>query len=239
MIMYKGVIMKRIYVFMVNLPTFANKCSYFFTRFKYSHISICLDSEFKKFYAFQKKNIKTPLVGGFMEENESYFFQAKNVTSLDEIIFEIPVSDEEYNEIFNFITRIKEDREYIFNYISVLFMFLMGGFKVYKSFHCCEFACKVLKNVDSIKLPKKTYKMHPKDLYKVLLKFEHYEKTINIKDFELDDDNIFFKDIKLKSVIKKSYYTVTENIIRSILKRPRKEYNYFKTNYDESDVKNN
>lgn len=211
---------------MVRLPTFVNKCSFFFTRFKYSHISICLDSEFKKFYAFQIKNIKTPLVGGFMEENESYFFQAKNITSLNEIVFELPVTDEEYTKISNYITTVKEDKEYIFNYVSALFMFLIGGIRVYKSFHCCEFACEVLNNIDSIKLPKKTYKMHPKDLYKLLIKFEHYEKTINIKDFEFDNDNIFFKKIKLKSVIKKSYYTVTENVIRSILKRPIK--NIFK-----------
>ncbi len=228
--------MKKIYVFMVHLPSIANKCSYIFTGFKYTHISICLDNEFKKFYAFQVKNIRTPLVGGFMQENESFFFQAKNVTSLEELVFELPVTDEEYIKVSNYVTSIKEDKEYIFNYVSSLFMFLVGGIKVYKAFHCCEFACEVLNNIDSIEFPKKIYKMHPKDLYKSLLKFEHYKKTININDYEFDDNNIFFKQLKAISVIKKSYYSVTECIIRAILKRPRKNYNYCKLNYDDSDV---
>ena len=227
--------MKKIYISMIKLPTLANTLVYIFSGFKYSHFSICLDNDLKKHYSFQVRNRKTPLVGGFIEENESYFFHGKKDISLDEIIFEIPVSDVEYANIKNHINNIKSDNEYIFNYISSLFMFTLGGFKVYKSYHCCEFISEILLMIDGVKLPKKSYKMRPKELYKVLSKYKSYKKVIKSNDYNIDVNNAFFKNVKLNSVIAKSYYTTTESIIRLILKRPRKNFDYYKTNFYKND----
>ena len=118
---------------MVELPTLANKIVYFLTGFKYSHFSICLDSELENLCAFQVRNKNISLVGGFMKEHESFYFHGKKNHSLNEMIFEIPVTNKEYYEISKFIKKIENDKEYIFNYFSCLFMYVFGGLKGYKS----------------------------------------------------------------------------------------------------------
>lgn len=228
--------MKKIYIVMVELPTLANKILCFFTRFKYSHFSVCLDDKLKKLYAFQVRNKKTPLVGGFMEENESYYFHGKNV-KLHEMIFEIPVSDKEYREIYNFIKRIKNDKEYIFNYVSALFMLLFGGLEVYKSYFCCDFISDILNIIDDIELPKKSYKMKPKDLYKLLIKYKHTSRIIDSSKYNINVRKEFLKDIKTTSIIKKSFYTISESIYRFIFGKARKNYDYKKTCFYSNDFK--
>ena len=86
--------MKKIYVIKVELPTLANKIVYLLSGFKYSHFSICLDNKLNNLYAFQVRNKKTSLVGGFMEENESFYFHGKKNIQLKETVFEIAVSNE-------------------------------------------------------------------------------------------------------------------------------------------------
>ena len=152
------------------------------------------------------------------------------------MIFEIPVTNKEYYEISKYIRTIEKDKEYVFNYISCLFMLIFGGLKSYKSFHCCEFVSEILNMINSVDLPKKTYKMHPKDLYNVLKNFNHYEKKIFSNDYEIDD-SIFFKNIKATSVIKKSLYSTTESIIRFVFQKPRKKYDYHNCNFYINDIK--
>ncbi len=85
--------MKKIYIIMTQLPTFTNKSVYFITGFKYTHFSISLDDKFEKLYAFQVKNKSHPLVGGFVTENESFYFYGKKNIKLNEIVFEILVKN--------------------------------------------------------------------------------------------------------------------------------------------------
>ncbi len=229
--------MKKIYIFLVELPTLANKITYILSGFKNTHCSISLDNKFTKLYSFQVRNKKTPFVGGLMEENESFFFHGKKNIELNEIIFEVPITDKDYLKIEKYIKRVKNDPEYIFNYVSGLFMFIFGGIKVYKSYHCCEFISEILNMIDGINLPKKPHKMHPKDLYQFLLKYKYTSKTISSNDYKINDKELFFKELKKTSVIKKTLYTITESIIRAIKKSPRKNYNYRMTNYYKEDIK--
>ena len=108
---------------------------------------------------------------------------------------------------------------------------------MYKSYHCVEFVSVVLNMIDEISLPKKTYKMHPKDLYLVLKNFKSTSKIICSDDYEIDNEKPFFKELKEKSIIKKSFYSITESIIRAVLKRPRKNFDYNMMNFSESDYK--
>ena len=91
--------------------------------------------------------------------------------------------------------------------------------------------------IDSVKLPKKTYKMHPKDLYKILKKYNYQERKIFSNDYNIDC-SIFFKNIKASSALKKSLYTITESILRVTFKRTRKKYDYRNCNFCVEDLKN-
>lgn len=219
---------------MVQLPTVANKITKLMTGFDYSHSSLSFDENLETLYSFQVKNRKVFLVGGFVKETHDTYFHGKNV-SLKEMVFKVPVSDDEYRTVKDFIQRLTDDQEYIFNYVSALFMFTLGGVKSYKAYHCIEFVSEVLSRVESIKLPKPTHKMHPKDLYRVLEPFMIKKGLIHADDFEFKD-NPFMKKIRFGVAVKKSLYSVKEAICRVALQRTSKNFNCRNVNFYDDDT---
>lgn len=220
---------------MVQLPTIANKCVKFFTKFDYSHSSLSFDEKLDTLYSFQVKNRKVFLVGGFVKETHDTYFHGKDVV-LKELVFKIPVTDNEYEKILSFVQQLTNDNEYIFNYVSALFMFIFGGIKSYKAYHCIEFISEVLSLIENIKFPKPIHKMQPKDLYNVLKPFLIQDREIDSKDFETTE-NPFIKKIKIHVALKKSLYSVKEAICRSVFQRTSKNFNYKNVNfYDEDTV---
>jgi len=228
--------MKYIYITMVQLPTIINKYVTFITKFEYTHFSIAFDEDLERLYSFQVKNDKIPFVGGLVEETQGFYFHGKENIYLKEMVFKVPVSESEYTKIYSFVENVKNDKEYTFNYVSALVMFIIGGVKAYKSYHCVEFICVLLSFIKGIEIPKESYKMHPKDLYEVLRPFENLKRDICSEDFETED-NIFLKRIKLSSGVRKSLYSIRESICRTVLYRTTKKFNYRMINYYEEDVK--
>lgn len=228
--------MKHIYIAMVQLPTLANRCATMLTKFPCIHASISFDENLEKLYAFQIKNKDTPLVGGLVEETQAIYFHGKNNIYIKELVFKIPVTDNEYENMKLFVNNIKNDSEYIFNYVSALFMFFIGGVKSYKAYHCIEFISEVLSLTTTIKLPKKNHKMLPQDLYKTLLPFMIQERNLCSNDFDISND-IFLKEIRFSAKLKKSFYSVAEAIYRTLFKKVSKNFDSKKVNYYESDIK--
>lgn len=225
--------MKYIYITMVQLPTFANKCVKIFTNFDYSHSSISFSENLETLYSFQIKNRKAFLVGGFVEETHDTYFHGKDV-SLKEMVFKIPVEDDKYDEVVNFINTVKNDKEYMFNYVSALFMFVFGGVKSYKAYHCIEFITEVLNHTETIVSHKPSHKMKPKDLYELLKYYKIKDEIINFRDFQ-PKQNPFMKKLKMGVKIKKSIYSVREAICRFVLQRPTRNFNYKYINFYDED----
>ena len=229
--------MKKIYIVQVELPTMINGIVKFITGYKYNHFSLSLDSSLDELYSFQVRNMNTFLVGGFMKEREVYYLHGKKDLKLKEFVYEIPVSDEEYKRVSTFVKKVEHDEEYIFNYISSLFMFSFGGIKGYKAFHCTEFVSEILLLLNDIKLPREPHLMRPKDLYSILKKYKYKEKTLSSNEFKIPDKDMFFKKIKIMSAIKKICYCVKESFCRVIFKRKSKNYNFRNVNFYECDVR--
>lgn len=218
---------------MVQLPTFANKCVKIFTNFDYSHSSISFSENLETLYSFQIKNRKAFLVGGFVEETHDTYFHGKDV-SLKEMVFKLPVEDDKYDEVVNFINTVKNDKEYMFNYVSALFMFVFGGVKSYKAYHCIEFITEVLNRTDTVISHKPPHKMQPKDLYELLKYYKIQDEMINFRDFQ-PKQNPFMKKLQMGVKIKKSIYSVREAICRFILQRPTRNFNYKYINFYDED----
>lgn len=229
--------MKKIYIVQVELPTMINGIVKFLTGYRYNHFSISFDDSLKELYSFQVRNMNTFLVGGFLKENECYYLHGKKDIQLKEFIYEIPVSDEEYERVFNFVKDVEHDNEYIFNYISSLFMFSFGGIKGYKAFHCTEFIAEIFLLIDGIKLPREPHLMRPKDLYSILKNYKFKEKVISSLNYEIPKKDMFFKKIKVLNALKKICYCVKESFCRVIFKRKSKHYDYRKVNFYDCDVK--
>lgn len=218
---------------MVQLPTFANKCVKIFTNFDYSHSSVSFSKNLETLYSFQIRNRKAFLVGGFVEETHDTYFHGKDV-SLKEMLFKVPVEDDKYQEVVRFINQLKNDQEYMFNYVSALFMFVFGGIKSYKAYHCIEFISEVVVKTGSIVLAKPPHKMKPQDLYEVLKPYKIKDGEIHFADFK-PKQNPFMKKLKFGSMMKKSAYSVREAICRAALKRTTKNFNYKNINFYDED----
>lgn len=228
--------MKYIYITMVQLPTIINKYVTFITGFEYTHFSISFNENLNELYSFQLKNKKIPFVGGLTKETEGSYFQGKKNITIKEMIFKIPVNEKEYRKIFQFVEKVKNDKEYTFNFVSVLIMFVTGGINAYKSYHCTEFVSVILSFIKEIKLPKKTYKMHPIDLYNVLKPYLYIKRNISSNDFEIQDE-LFLKTIKTNIAIKKSLFSIKESLCRTFFYRTTKTFNYKNINFYCNDIK--
>lgn len=96
--------MKKIYIVMMVLPTFINKLVYCLTGFEYTHFSLALEKDLNKLYSFQIKNKSTTLVGGFMEEEQVFYFHGKKDINAND--YAIP--DNVFFKNIKFTTAVKK-----------------------------------------------------------------------------------------------------------------------------------
>ena len=72
--------MKEIYIVLTHTGTTLSGVVKFYTRKKYTHVSIGLDSELNELYSFGRLNPYNPFKGGFVREdlNNGTFARFKN-----------------------------------------------------------------------------------------------------------------------------------------------------------------
>ena len=179
--------MKEIYILLTHTGTILSGIVKFYTKKKYTHVSISLDSELKELYSFGRLNPYNPFKGGFVHEDlkNGTFARFKNTVGS---IYLLKVSDEEYKNIIETIEHIKTNKDkYKFN---VLGLFLVSIHKKYQkkdTFYCAEFVKYVLEKSLNKKLLPEVIK--PMDflkldnielIYEGLLRQYNYEKNANI-----------------------------------------------------------
>lgn len=178
---------KYVYVVLIESYTGLGKLLKKFTGYRYEHIAVCLDKDLKEFYSFSRKQHHHPFKAGFMREYRDYY-------AFDEYqkfyskIFAIPVTEEKYDEIKDFIDRLLADDEQIFNLFAMLTTPILHGFRLYKAHNCMDFTAKVIEKA-GVKLDKPYYKYDIPDMEKLLEKCgfpvkEGYVKRLDSEDYE-------------------------------------------------------
>ena len=147
--------MKKVYVILSHTGTILSKIIRMRTGAEYTHASIALDINLKKMYSFGRLNPYNAFIGGFVREHK-YFGTFKRFKNTKVSIFEIEVTDKQYDDInyqINFIKKNK--RKYSFNYLGLIFAGLNKKVTNEWRFYCSEFVKYVLKssNVDVSNLP--------------------------------------------------------------------------------------
>ena len=138
--------MKQIYLVLTYTGTTLAKIVKFYTKKKYTHTSIGLDSELKELYSFGRLNPYNPFIGGFVHEglNKGTFRRFKNTKGA---VYCLNVTDEQYNCIVNTIENIKQNRdEYKFNIIGLFLVSINKKYQKQDTFYCAEFVKYVLEN---------------------------------------------------------------------------------------------
>lgn len=169
---------KSIYVIFFSTPFKIGAVIRKFTKNKYNHSAISLDSDFSKVYSFARYNKNNPLYGGFVHES---LLRYNNKGMTAEIkICQIPIAEEDYNDLLNYIKKLSASKkEYIYNLYSALTYVFEKKVQIKKSYTCVEFVLKILsKYCQNLKIDKdKFYSIL--DLENILKKYIIYEGKID------------------------------------------------------------
>lgn len=146
--------MKKIYIVLTYSGTLLSKVIKEFTKDEFSHVSISLDIELEQMYSFGRLHPYNMFMAGFVQEkiHEGTFKRFYNTRTK---VYELAVTDEQYNKVVETIENIKKEREkYKFN---ILGLFAVGFHKKLRnknSFYCAEFVKYVMEQAKiDIKLP--------------------------------------------------------------------------------------
>ena len=177
--------MKEIYIALTHTGTTLSKIVKFYTKKKYTHISIGLDSELKELYSFGRLNPYNAFIGGFVHEelNKGTFARFKNTIGA---VYSLTVTDEQYKSIVDTIEHVKENKEkYKFNIIGLFFVSINRKYQKKDTFYCAEFVKYILETSFNKKLLPEIIK--PMDfleldnmelIYEGLFsRYEHTDKT--------------------------------------------------------------
>lgn len=187
--------MKDIYVVLIKANTGLGKILRKFSRYEYTHIAVSLDASLTDFITFSRRKHYLPLDAGFMHEYRDYYAFGKN-KKVKIKVFKLPVNDENYNNILDFIQKIEMDKEYIFNLFSMMTMPIIHGFEIYKTYNCMSFTSKIIELTNIVALEKPYFKYSIKDIDKRLTKFECFEgylvrRTSSNYDTYMKKQNLF------------------------------------------------
>lgn len=205
---------KFIYIVLVKALTGLGKFARIFSNYEYTHIAICLDDNINDFITFSRKYHYSPFDSGFMHETlDCYAFGNNEKVKLK--IFKVPISEQSLTNIKEYIKKIENDDEYIFNLYSMITMPIFHGFKVYKSHNCMTFVSKMLDMTDTIKLEKKYYKYSIKDLD--LLLTNYLWKEEEFKKEKEENENYMNKISLIKNI--NLFLSLNIKLISRIIKR--------------------
>lgn len=150
--------MKEIYLVLTHTGTVLSNIVKFYTKKKYTHISIGLDSELNELYSFGRLNPYNAFVGGFVHEklNKGTFARFSNTMGA---VYSLKVTDEQYKSIVSTIQHIKENKDkYKFNIIGLFFVSINKKYQKEDTFYCAEFVKYILETSFNKKLLPKIIK---------------------------------------------------------------------------------
>lgn len=163
-----------IYIVLVKAMTGLGKFARKFSKYEYTHIAVCLDDKLDDFITFSRRKHYTPFDSGFMHETmDCYAFGNNEKIKLK--VFNVPVTLDNKEKIIKYISKIENDKDYIFNLYSMATMSILHGFRIYKALNCMSFVSKIIELSNSIPMNRKYYKHNIKDIDKLLSNFGYKE----------------------------------------------------------------
>ena len=159
----------------------------------YNHCALALDKELTQLYAFARPEQHGLLLGKMVRETKDRYTNGDTV-SIPACVLEIPVTEEQYELVSKRVREIENDKEYMYNFLSVITHPFKGGMSVYKSYSCVEFVAAILKMIDA-NLCKEACRYLPDDLYL------HYQDKIafegDLRSYmsQSKRDDVYFKGL--------------------------------------------
>lgn len=189
---------KAIYIVLIKAMTGLGKFARKISGYDYTHIAVSLDETYSDFVTFSRRMHYAPFDAGFMHEKREHYAFGKH-DGVKVRVFRIPVTYEAYKRITDFVSEVENDDKYVFNFLSMVTMPLIHGFKIYKAYNCMSFAGKILELSDAVRMDRKYYRYSIKDFDRMLSVFHNEEKYLkkNSEDTDYMAKINIFKNIWL------------------------------------------
>lgn len=136
--------MKQIYFVITHTGTILSKIIKWYTKEKFTHVSIALDFQLTRMYSFGRLNPYNPFWGGFVHEQiQSGTF--KRFKNTEAVVYSLTIQDKEYRRIEEKIEQmLQKKKEYGFNVRGLLSARKRKKRKKEKAFYCAEFVKSLL-----------------------------------------------------------------------------------------------
>jgi len=159
--------MKKVYIIQMDTKTIPSRIISLFTMYKYSHVAISFNRNCDITYSFGRKNLYSILNGGFVIENKSgKFFKKFRDTKCR--IYEISVTDKQYNDLVKIIKYMKKNKEcYKYDYLGIILRYLKIPVTFKNKYVCSYFVAQLLEEANVCDFKKDTCFVGPKDFEKV------------------------------------------------------------------------
>lgn len=159
--------MKSIYIVLTATGTLVSRCIGLYTKARYNHVSLCLDSDIHEFYSFGRKITWFPLYGGFViERKDSGLFKAFGNTMC--AVYRLDVEEHKFEALEQTIRHfILNRRKYGYNLIGLFGVMLNVPLKRKNKFFCTQFVATMLQNNGIHDFGKELSLVTPHDFYEI------------------------------------------------------------------------
>lgn len=159
--------MKEIYIMLTQSGTLVAKSIKLYTRAKYNHVSIGIDSQMRIFYSFARRVRYFPLIGGFITEivDEGLF---KKYFDCECIVYSITVDRAVYKKFRMLLDKyIKNSKKYKYNLLGFFCVVFNIPFEFKYRNTCAEFAAKMLHEAGIYTFNKRFSLVRPDEFSKI------------------------------------------------------------------------
>ncbi|MEA5010798.1 MAG: hypothetical protein VB100_03640 [Angelakisella sp.] len=134
------------------------------TNKEYTHVSLSLDKEMTQLYSFGRRSNYMPIIAGFVKENPQGGVFSKYDTLCS--VYEIEVSDEEYDRIRGLIASfLAEYKQYQYNFLGLPLIALQIPRRCRRHFVCSQFVAYLITLGGVATFPKDYSIVQPEDFY--------------------------------------------------------------------------
>jgi|LSQX01.2.fsa_nt_gb hypothetical protein len=171
--------MKSIYIVLTATGTLFSRCIGLYTKARYNHVSICIDSQINEFYSFGRKIIWFPLYGGFVvEHTDSGMYKAFGNTMC--AIYRIDVEDNKFKSLEKSISKfIKNKKNYGYNILGLFGVIINRPLKRRNKYFCTQFVATMLQNNGIFDFGKDLSLVTPQDIYNIPNLIQVYEGKLS------------------------------------------------------------
>ncbi len=206
---------EHIYIVLIKALTGLGKFSRYVNKYEYTHIAVSLNEELREFATFSRRKHYSPFNAGFMYEKRAHYVFGNN-EKVKIKVFRLPVNKEEITE---YIDRIEQDKEYVFNLYSMITMPFLHGIKIYKAHNCMSFVSRIIELSNSVQMNKKSHKYNIQELDDLLKDFFYKECYLEKED---EDKEYMCKGGAFTNI--SSFFKLNAALIYRILFRRNESY---------------